>query len=548
MAELVKTIENVDELFAQIEVNGQTFVSERYVPHTEYVPRRENNTDLHSTAPVPQQAPSAPVQGEDVYAVELNNVLHDFDDRELAVELQEEATARSNADTALRNDLNAEISARENADTALGNAISAEATARQNADIALGNDIGAEATARQNTDTALSGDITTNANAISAINAKIPNQASAQNQLADKNFVNSSIATNTADYISNNGQPFNSVAELEAYSGTVTNNDYAFVTGVDASGNTYYDRYKATVTGGTVTWALEYRLNNSSFTAEQWATINSGLTQSSVDSDIEDAIKALDVASVGGNGKYIKSISQVDGKIVAVEDNLTATGGLAFTGTRAQYEQAKLIPVGQVGHIPSGALVNITDENRTYETSGTGSGQTLSLIARVMKAGDGITITSDDAIKADTVTFTGTRAQWEALSTAQKAKFNIVNITDEELTDDVITDTVEVGNMKAVTSNAVGELFKFRSYTRISAGEQLAPKDYNEFEIENADLPIAIQGYKVVAHYVEQVIKDAFLMQLHKSVGGKWRLTVFNCASVTQTIPDIIINVLFMKE
>lgn len=458
MAEIVKTIENVDELFAQIEVNGETFVSERYVPHTEYVPsapRSNNTTDLHSTAQITPQAPTEPEQGEDVYAVELNNVLHDFDDRELAVELQEEATARQNADTALQENITAEATARQNADTALGNDISAEATARQNADIALGNDIGAEATARQNADTALGGDITANANAISAINAKIPNQASAQNQLADKNFVNSSIATNTADYISNNGQPFTSVAELEAYSGTVTNNDYAFVTGIDASGNTYYDRYKATVTGGTVTWALEYRLNNSSFTAEQWATINSGLTQSSVDSDIEDAIKALDVASVGGNGKYIKSISQVDGKIVPVEDNLTATGGLAFTGTRAQYEQAKLIPVGQVGHIPSGALVRITDENRTYETSGTGSGQTLSLVARVMSAGDGITITSDDAIKADTITFTGTRAQWEALSTAQKAKFNIVNITDEELTDDVITDTVEVGNMKAVTSNAV---------------------------------------------------------------------------------------------
>ena len=133
------------------------------------------------------------------------------------------------------------------------------------------------------------------------------------------------------------------------------------------------------------------------------------------------------------------------------------SAGVAYKGTKAGYETAKLIPAGEEGFITDSSLVIITDENRTYVTSGTGSEQTISLVARVMTAGDGITITNDDAIKADTVIFTGTRAQWEALSTAQKAKFNIVNITDEELTDDVITDTVEVGNMKAVTSNAVAE-------------------------------------------------------------------------------------------
>ena len=96
-------------------------------------------------------------------------------------------------------------------------------------------------------------------------------------------FVNSSIATNTANYISNNGNPFTSVEQLNAYKGTVTNNDYAFVNGIDSDGNTYYDRYKATVKGSSVTWSLEYRLNNSSFTAAQWSAINSGITSVLVD-------------------------------------------------------------------------------------------------------------------------------------------------------------------------------------------------------------------------------------------------------------------------
>ena len=87
-------------------------------------------------------------------------------------------------------------------------------------------------------------------------------------------FVNSSVSTNTANFIGT----FSSVEDLEAYSGEVTNNDYAFVIGVDANGNTKYDRYKYTDATDPASWEYEYTLNNSSFTAEEWATIQSGLT------------------------------------------------------------------------------------------------------------------------------------------------------------------------------------------------------------------------------------------------------------------------------
>lgn len=109
---------------------------------------------------------------------------------------------------------------------------------------------------------------------------KIPEQASAQNQLADKAFVNSSIATNTAFYISDGGRPFQSLADLETYEGTLTNNDYAFVVGQDSVGNTTYTRYKWSE--ATETWAEEYVLNNSSFTAAQWEAISSGITSALV--------------------------------------------------------------------------------------------------------------------------------------------------------------------------------------------------------------------------------------------------------------------------
>ena len=47
--------------------------------------------------------------------------------------------------------------------------------------------------------------------------------------------------------------------------------------------------------------------------------------------------------------------------------NHSSAGGLAFVGTRAEYEVAKLIPEGQTGYIPSGTLVCITDENTYVE-------------------------------------------------------------------------------------------------------------------------------------------------------------------------------------
>ena len=144
-------------------------------------------------------------------------------------------------------------------------------------------------------------------------------------------FVNSSIATNTANYISNNGEPFTSLEQLEAYSGPVTNNDYAFVTGTDSEGNTYYDRYKATVSGETVTWALEYRLNNSSFTAAQWSAINSGITSALVEKIHTHSNK--DVL----DGITSDKVNSWDGKEDAFEVLPPTKGG---TGTNAASKSA----------------------------------------------------------------------------------------------------------------------------------------------------------------------------------------------------------------
>ena len=157
--------------------------------------------------------------------------------------------------TKLDGDINAEKTRAQGVEGNLQTAINNEAATRQQA-------ISAEAARAAGVEGALQ-------TAIDIINGKIPAQATTSNQLADKDFVNSSIQTATAEFKGT----YNSLQELEQV--TANANDYAFVIATDAAGNTVYKRYKWVVGTG---WMWEYDLNNSSFTAAQWAAIQSGIT------------------------------------------------------------------------------------------------------------------------------------------------------------------------------------------------------------------------------------------------------------------------------
>lgn len=125
---------------------------------------------------------------------------------------------------------------------------------------------------------------------VSNILELVPTQASDTNQLADKDFVNSTVGTNTAFFRGT----FDSLSDLQAYSGELTNNDYAFVVIYDSVVPTEvvsYNRYK--YDGSS--WVFEYTLNNSSFTMNQWSAINSGITSGQV-SLITTALQSKDLA------------------------------------------------------------------------------------------------------------------------------------------------------------------------------------------------------------------------------------------------------------
>lgn len=109
--------------------------------------------------------------------------------------------------------------------------------------------------------------------AVTVIEGKIPAEASSQNQLADKDFVNESVATASAAFKGT----YNSLQELEQVEADA--NDYGFVIVEDQYGNTRYDRYKYTEGDG---WLFEYSINSVQFSSSQWSAINSGIDDSKV--------------------------------------------------------------------------------------------------------------------------------------------------------------------------------------------------------------------------------------------------------------------------
>lgn len=245
--------------------------------------------------------------------------------------------------------------------------------------IAYNNKVISVASGYQIPTTTQVGKIGTNETDIATIKSLIPGQATSSNQLADKSFVNSTVGTNTANYISNNGQPFTSLAQLQAYTGTVTNNDYAFISGTDEEGNTFYDRYKATVTTTTVSWAKEYRLNNSSFTASQWASIQSGITSGDV-ALIGTALQPQDnISKLTNDAGYITGISSSDvtGALGYIPYNSTnpnnyiSRSGISATSPIDYNTSTGVISVSTGYQIPTTAQITTFTNKQDVLVSGT---------------------------------------------------------------------------------------------------------------------------------------------------------------------------------
>ena len=287
----------------------------------------------------------------------------------------------------------------------------------------------------------------TNTSDIADINALIPNEATEDNQLADKDFVNSSIATQTGNFIgtfpnipardaytgevtnndycfvinsviTNNGSDWPSIAALNNYDKTkVTNFDYAWVidgskfdlyrfdvvgqiwekkaedvTKEEITLNSAYNRYKAVVTTDTppvLTWEFEYTLNNSSFTAEQWAAINSTATKTKIDqiTTNKNAIGTLSSLTTDAKTNLVAAINELDSEKLA--KNTAITGG-TFTK----------VTVDSKGLVTSGTTMTLSDI-----TDVTASAAEVNVL-------DGITASTSELNILDGVTATTTELNY----------------------------------------------------------------------------------------------------------------------------------------
>ena len=333
--------------------------------------------------------------------------------------------------------------------------------------------------------------ITTNQTDISTINSKIPTAATSSNQLADKAFVNSSVANMAANYITSDAQGDNFTTKATLLSGpyyhkgvsyTPTNNDYALVESDETKDNAT-TRY---IYDGAQ-WAFQYIVNDTPFTQTQLDAINSTITSAKVnnyDTHIADTTihvtstdkdnwnnkvdKTTDISKVyatdsSGNQSTLSysqsnsanSIVQrdVNGQITVnqtptannhaaskkyVDDGLSNKQATLVSGTNIKtVNNQSLLGSGNIDIQGGSSLPDMTDQSGKYLTNnGTDanwSDISYNNLTNKLTAGTDISISNTNVISSTHPEVYLTQAEYEALVTAgtidENTYYNTPNIS-----------------------------------------------------------------------------------------------------------------------
>ena len=237
-------------------------------------------------------------------------------------------------------------------------------------------------------------------------------------------FVNSSIATATANFLGNymltdlglaypatNAQIEGALETHTWPAGvTPTNNDYVIVsissTTDPATGEPIIDEYRRfKYNDGESSWAYEYTLNNSSFTSAQWGAINSGITagdKSAYDDHLADTSNPHSVTAAQVGLGNVDNTADIDKPIsTATQAALDDKVDKVYTATEnhiAVFDNAG----------------NIKDSGKTYsdmqgefkrkqtaKSSPTASGNTLSFIDTVSQDAEGVITATKKSVTVD---------------------------------------------------------------------------------------------------------------------------------------------------
>lgn len=232
---------------------------------------------------------------------------------------------------------------------------------------------------------------------VADIEAVIPNQATPQNQLADKSFVNSSINSSAAFFRG----AFATRAALFAVAwqtadpsaaNYVSNNDYAYVADDETQDDEAWRYIYVLQPGGTSNgWQPQFRVNESPLTAAQLAALNSGATAELIE-QISKNTAAIALKYTKPNGG-IPASDLAPGVIPSVPNPSSTTpemDGVPSAGSSAAYargdhvhpsDTSKADKVTEVTISDAGAVTQALDPEKIYHFTGALTALTITLDA-----------------------------------------------------------------------------------------------------------------------------------------------------------------------
>lgn len=230
---------------------------------------------------------------------------------------------------------------------------------------------------------------------VADIEAVIPNQATPQNQLADKSFVNSSINSSAAFFRG----AFATRAALFAVAwqtadpsaaNYVSNNDYAYVADDETHDDEAWRYIYVLQPGGTSNgWQPQFRVNESPLTAAQLAALNSGATAELIEQISKNAAAialkytkpAVGIPAEDLAPGVIPSVPAASSTTPLMDGNGSA--GSAATYARADHvhpgDTSKADKVTEVTVSTAGAVTQALDAGKIYHFTGALTALTITL-------------------------------------------------------------------------------------------------------------------------------------------------------------------------
>ena len=325
---------------------------------------------------------------------------------------------------------------------------------------------------------------------IDGISALIPAQATEQNQLADKNFVNSTVQTGTANFRGNwanwDEVPTNANDYPVDFAGnkTPTVNDYLVVQDAsDYSGETLEGTWRFKYSGewnvnGKNGWLPEYQVNETPLTAAQLAALNSGATTENIAqiTTNKNAIGTLSSLNTSTKTDLVSAVNEVNntasGKVSDVTVNGTSivSSGVAEIPAAAQSGDYGLVKFGSTssglqvssgtGNIAIYAATNTNLEEKTNSNRPVVSSNLDYATVRGI-AYNGLTLTATEksnacdwlgAVKDATIDNTSIVSNGVAeIPNASGSNYGVVKLTNS---------LVSISNTLAATPSAINILYR----------------------------------------------------------------------------------------